>query len=289
VLRNKAGSWARFAPGLFVFLWSTGFIGAKYGLPHAEPLTFLFARYVLVIVAFTALALLSGAPWPRSWREWLHIGVAGLLLHGLYLGGVFVAIHQGLPAGTMSLIAGLQPLLTAAMASLVLREQVTARQWGGLVLGLGGAALVLSGRISGDAGWTGLPAAVLGLLGITAGTLYQRNFCPHFDWRSGAVAQFLPAAIATGLAAAMTEQMQIDWQGGFVFALGWLVLVVSIGAISLLNYLIRTGPAVNVASLFYLVPASTAIIAWLMFNETLSPLAIGGMGLTLWGVSLARK
>lgn len=289
MLRNDVANWARFAPGLFVFLWSTGFIGAKYGLPHAEPLTFLFARYVLVILAFAALALVSGAPWPKGWRAWAHIGMAGLMLHGVYLGGVFVAIHQGLPAGIMSLIAGLQPLLTAAMAGWVLQERVTARQWTGLVLGLGGAALVLSGRITGDAGWAGLPAAALGLLGITAGTLYQRHFCPHFDWRSGAVAQFLPAAMVTGLLAAMTEPMQIDWAGDFVFALGWLVLVVSIGAISLLNFLIRTGSAVNVASLFYLVPASTAVIAWLMFNEALSPVAIGGMGLTLWGVSLARK
>lgn len=287
--RNDAANWARFAPGLFVFLWSTGFIGAKYGLPHAEPLTFLLVRYALVISAFVAIALLSRAPWPQGWREWAHIGVAGLLLHGLYLGGVFVAIHQGMPAGVMSLIAGLQPLLTAVAASLLLHERVSVRQWTGLALGLGGAALVLSGRVGGVSGWAGVPAAVLGLLGITAGTLYQRHFCPRFDWRSGAVAQFLPAAIATGVVAAMTEQMRIDWCGDFVFALGWLVLVVSIGAISMLNFLIRTGPAVNVASLFYLVPASTAVIAWLMFNETLSPVAIGGMALTLWGVSLARK
>jgi drug/metabolite transporter (DMT)-like permease len=289
VLSNGTANWARLVPGLFVLLWSTGFIGAKYGLPHAEPLTFLFARYVLVIAAFAAIALASGASWPRQWREWMHIGVAGLLLHGVYLGGVFVAIHQGLPAGIVSLVAGLQPLLTAAMAGLLLREGVSTRQWLGLVLGLGGAALVLSGRIAGGAGLSGLAAAVLALLGITAGTLYQKRFCPRFDWRSGAVAQFLPAAIVTGLVAAATESMRVEWSGDFVFALGWLVLVVSIGAISLLNYLIRTGSAVNVASLFYLVPASTAVIAWLMFDETLSPLAIGGMGLSLWGVSLARK
>ncbi|MDE2598806.1 MAG: DMT family transporter [Rhodocyclaceae bacterium] len=288
-MRNDAANWARFAPGLFVLLWSTGFIGAKYGLPHAEPLTFLFVRYLLVISAFAVIAWASGAPWPRQWREWGHIGVAGLLLHGVYLGGVFVAIHQGLPAGIVSLVAGLQPLLTAAMAGVLLREGVAPRQWIGLVLGLVGAALVLSGRIAGGAGLSGLLAAVLGLLGITAGTMYQKRFCPSFDWRSGAVAQFLPAAIVTGIVAAVTESMQVEWNGDFVFALCWLVLVVSIGAISLLNYLIRSGSAVNVASLFYLVPASTAVIAWLMFDETLSPLAIGGMGLSLWGVSLARK
>lgn len=284
----------RLTPLLFVLLWSTGFIGAKYGLPYAEPLTFLVSRYVLVIVLMSVLALAMRAPWPASPREALHIGVTGLLVQALYLGGVFMSIHRGLPAGISALVVGMQPLLTAALAGALLGERVSARQWAGLALGFGGVALVVGSKASvdgvdGDALVHMLVPALAALLGITAGTLYQKRFCPRFDLRTGSVMQFLPSLVVTLLVASQTETMEIEWTGDFVFALGWLVLVLSIGAISLLNLLIRSGSAVNVASLFYLTPPTTALIAWAMFGETLSALAIAGMVIAVSGVWLARK
>ena len=284
----------RLTPLLFVLLWSTGFIGAKYGLPYAEPLTFLVSRYVLVIVLMSVLALAMRAPWPASPREALHIGVTGLLVQALYLGGVFMSIHRGLPAGISALVVGMQPLLTAALAGALLGERVSARQWAGLALGFGGVALVVGSKASvdgvdGDALVHMLIPALAALLGITAGTLYQKRFCPRFDLRTGSVMQFLPSLAITALIASQTETLHIEWTGDFVFALGWLVLVLSIGAISLLNLLIRSGSAVNVASLFYLTPPTTALIAWAMFDETLSALAIAGMVIAVSGVWLARK
>ena len=276
-------------PYLFVFLWSTGFIGAKFGLPHAEPLTFLLSRYLLVIALMTIVALVTRAPWPRDGRQWFHIGVSGVLMHAVYLGGVFSSIAHGLPAGVSSLVVGLQPLLTAVGAGWVLKEKVIPRQWFGLLLGLVGTVLVLSGRIKAGFGLEGLLPALFALAGITVGTLYQKRFCPSFDWRTGAVAQFIPAAVVTFLVAAMIEDFRIEFAPQFVFALAWLVLVLSLGAISLLNYLIRSGTAVNVVSLFYLVPACTAAIAWALFDEVLSGVALMGMALAIWGVYLSRK
>ncbi|MCK6404461.1 MAG: DMT family transporter [Rhodocyclaceae bacterium] len=280
----------RFAPFLFVFLWSTGFIGAKFGLPYADALSFLLVRYFLVIGLMTALALATRAPWPSDPRRWLHIGISGVLVHAFYLGGVFVAIQHGLPAGITALVVGMQPLLTAFGAGMFLGEKVTPRQWGGLALGLVGVFLVLSGKVSADAPLDAmLIPAVVALLAITAGTLYQKKFCPSFDLRTGAVIQFLPTAALTALAIALFGEFRIDWAPPFVFALGWLVLVLSLGAISLLNLLIRSGSAVNVASLFYLTPPTTAVIAWLLFDETLSGAALAGMVLAVGGVWLARK
>ncbi|THF65063.1 DMT family transporter [Pseudothauera rhizosphaerae] len=281
-----------FVPPLFVLLWSTGFIGAKFGLPYAEPLTFLCARYVLVIALMLALALATRAPWPRTPREAFHIGVSGVLLHAFYLGGVFIAISRGLPAGVTALVVGMQPLLTALGAGWLLGERVGARQWAGLALGVAGVALVVGDKAGGadldELGHALLPALVA-LAGITAGTLYQKRFCPRFDLRTGSVIQFLPVLALTAVAAAGTETMHIAWQGEFVFALLWLVLVLSIGAISLLNLLIRSGSAVNVASLFYLTPPTTALIAWAMFGETLALPALAGMGIAVAGVWLARR
>ncbi|HHW65501.1 MAG TPA: DMT family transporter [Rhodocyclaceae bacterium] len=284
----------RLTPLLFVLLWSTGFIGAKYGLPYAEPLTFLVARYVLVIGVMALLALAMRAPWPASPREAVHIGITGLLVQALYLGGVFMSIHRGLPAGISALVVGMQPLLTAALAGMLLGERVSARQWAGLALGFAGVALVVGSKarvdgVDGEALVHMLIPAVAALLGITAGTLYQKRYCPRFDLRTGSVLQFLPSLAITALIASQTETMAIQWTGDFVFALGWLVLVLSVGAISLLNLLIRSGTAVNVASLFYLTPPTTALIAWAMFGETLSALAIAGMALAVSGVWLARK
>lgn len=280
---------AKAAPFLFVFLWSTGFLGAKFGLPHAEPLAFLFVRYLLVIALMSGIALAWRAPWPKDGRQWLHIGISGLLVHALYLGGVFVAIGKGLPAGITALVVGLQPLLTATVAGRLLGEQVLPRQWLGLGLGFMGVALVVANKMGASFALNALWPALAALLGITAGTLYQKRFSPHFDWRSGAVAQFLPSAIVTGAIVLATDSFRIDWTGEFLFALGWLVLVLSIGAISLLNWLIRHGSAVNVASLFYLTPPTTALLAWLLFGETLGGFALIGMALAVCGVYIARR
>ena len=283
----------RFYPFLFVLLWSTGFIGAKFGLPYAEPVTFLCVRYLLVIAVMGGVALATRAPWPHAPRQWLHIGVTGLLVHATYLGGVFMAISHGLPAGIASLVVGLQPLLTALGAGALLGEKVLPRQWAGLVLGFGGVGLVVSHKVAAAASAPELSAmltpVLVALVGITAGTLYQKRFCPAFDLRTGSVIQFVPCLIVSAIVASQTETMLITWSGQFVFALGWLVLVLSVGAISLLNLLIRSGSAVNVASLFYLTPPTTALIAWGVFGETLTGLALAGMAITVFGVWLARK
>ncbi len=280
----------RIYPLLFVFLWSTGFIGAKYGLPYAEPLSFLFVRYLAVISLMTVIALLTRAPWPKAPMQWVHIGISGLLVHAVYLGGVFIAIKQGLPAGITSLVVGMQPLLTALGAGWLLGERVVGRQWLGLALGFVGVALVVSGKF-GDTAALGpmLVPALCALLGITVGTLYQKRYCARFDLRTGSVIQFVPTALATLPVILLFDGFHVDWTGDFIFALAWLVLVLSIGAISLLNLLIRSGSAVNVASLFYLTPLSTALIAFLMFDEKLGWLAVLGMGLAVSGVYLVAR
>jgi drug/metabolite transporter (DMT)-like permease len=276
-------------PLVFVLLWSTGFIGARLGLPHAEPLTFLLIRYIAVIGGMSLVAVVTGATWPATPKAWFHIGIAGLLLHGVYLGGVFIAISKGLPAGVTSLVVGVQPLLTAVGAGWLLHETVLRRQWLGLLLGLVGVGLVVFNKLGSGFEAEALLPALAALLGITAGTLYQKRFCPPFDWRTGAVAQFLPTAVVTFALAGLTESFRVEWTGEFVFALGWLVLVLSIGAISLLNWLIRNSDAVNIASLFYLVPPCTALVAWQLFGEAFTGMALVGMALTVWGVYLARK
>ena len=281
---------APFFPLLFVVLWSTGFIGAKLGLPDCEPLTLLSLRYAAVLLLMGAVALATRAPWPADRRQWLHIGVSGLLIHAVYLGGVFTAIRLGLPAGVTALVVGLQPVLTALGAGLVLRERVRATQWAGLALGLGGVVLVVANKVgAGPSAASLLVPAMIALVGITVGTLYQKRFCAGFDLRTGSVIQFLPCLVATALLASRSETMAVHWTPAFAFALAWLVLVLSVGAVSLLNVLIRSGSAVNVASLFYLTPPTTALIAWAMFGETLTGLALAGMALTVFGVWLARK
>ncbi|TFI59290.1 DMT family transporter [Sphingomonas parva] len=277
-------------PALFVLLWSTGFIGARLGLPHSGPLTFLSLRYGVALVLLALVALATRAPWPRRPAAIGHYAVAGLLVHGLYLGGVFVGISLGVEAGVSALIVGLQPLLTAALAGALLGERVSARQWLGLALGLAGVALVLAGKLGqgpGDA--LGSLACVAALLGITAGTLYQKRFCADMDLRTGGVVQFAAAGLATAPLALLGEGWAVDWTGEFVFALLWLVLVLSIGAVTLLYLLIRRGAAAEVASLFFLVPPCTALIAWPLFGETLGAAALAGMLLTAAGVAMASR
>lgn len=289
---QSSGLFQSMVPLLFVALWSTGFIGAKLGLPYVEPLTFLALRFAIVAVLMGLVVAVVRAPWPATARASMHIGVSGLLVHGVYLGGVFTAIGHGLPSGITALVVGLQPLLTGLVAGALFGERVRPAQWAGLALGFAGVTFVVAGKIAtvpGDAMVRMLLPAVVALLGITAGTLYQKRFCPAFDLRTGSVIQYLPCAAVLGALAYATETMDVQWSGEFIFALGWLVLVLSLGAVSLLNLLIRRGGAVNVASLFFLTPPTTAVIAWAVFGETLSGWALAGMALAVTGVWLARQ
>ena len=281
---------AALAPPLFVLLWSTGFIGAKLGTPYVEPFTFLSLRFVLVLLLMLPLALVLRAKWPASGREAAHIGVAGALIQGGYLGGCFAAIHHGMPAGVVALIVGLQPIVTAFAAAPLLNERVTSLQWLGLGLGFGGVVLVMWEKMSLE-GLTPASIAwgVLALASITAGTVYQKRFCPAFDLRTGSVIQFAVSLALLLPLAYLTETMRVQWTGELVFALGWLVLVLSIGAISLLFYLIQRGEATRVASLFYLTPATTAAIAFFVFGETLGAMALAGMVIGIIGVALVVR
>jgi len=284
---NHTAAAPAWVPALFVLLWSTGFLGAKLGLPHAEPFTFLGIRMAIASGLLLVFALVTGAAWPKSWRATGHIAVAGILVHAVYLGGVFTAIHRGLPAGISSLIVGLQPLLTAGLAMVWLGERLKPRQWLGLVLGFGGVALVMSGRLGSAApDWAGLPPVLAGLVGITLGTLYQKRYCSGMDLRTGGVVQYAATAALMLLGALLLESRQVDWAPEFIFALAWLVVVLSVGAVGLLYTLIRRGEASRVASLFYLTPPTTAALAWLLFDERLGPLALLGMAVTALGVAL---
>lgn len=277
------------APLVFVLLWSTGFIFSKMGLPYVEPLTFLVVRFAAVIAIFAVLVAATRAPWPAA-RLWPHVAVVGVTLHGFYLGGVFVSIHWGLPAGVSALIVGVQPLLTATVVGPLLGETVGRRQWAGLWLGLFGVLAVLWEKLA----FEGVPLAavfpsVAALLGITAGTLYQKRFSPNVDLRTGAVIQYV-AATAFLLPFALTfETMAIRWSVELAVAMGWLVVVLSVGAVSLLMVLVRRGAAAKVASFFYLVPPCTAVMAWLLFGETLGVLALAGMAVAAAGVALVQR
>lgn len=277
-------------PGLFVLLWSTGFIGAKLGLPYVEPLTFLLIRFAFVISLLLALAFALRRPWPHVPLHWLHIGVAGALLHGGYLSGVFLSIHAGMPAGVVALIVGIQPLLTAFLSASMVGERVSSRQWAGLVLGFGGVALVVGNKLGIDGiSGAGLAVSVLALFSITLGTLYQKRFCAELDLWSGSVIQFAAAALVLLPFALAFETRRVTWSGEFVFALAWLVLVLSLGAISLLHLLIRRGAATRVSALFYLTPPTTAVMAWLAFGEQLGWMAYAGMAVAAVGVAIAVR
>lgn len=282
-------------PVLFVALWSTGFIGAKFGLPHAEPFTFLFIRFVLTLALLIPLVKLTGGLWPESWRLRGHIAVSGMLVHGAYLGGVFYGIYLGMPAGLTALLVGLQPLLTATLAGPLLGERITAIQWLGLALGLIGIAMVLGSKLDPGAalfqgfGLQALACVLVALAGITLGTLYQKRFCTGMPLLSGTVVQYLAAGTLLGLGALLLEERHVEWTPTFMLTLGWLVLVLSIAAILLLMALIRRGEASRVASLFYLVPPVTALQAWWLFDERLPLIALIGMVITIVGVVLAVR
>lgn len=286
--RLPASRWSAAIPWLFVLLWSSGFIGSKLGVPYAEPFTFLSLRYCIVLAILTPIALLTRAPWPRGRSQMLHVAFAGLLIHALYLSGCVWSLRLGLPAGILSLIVSMQPLFTAAFAGVALGEKVLPRQWAGLVLGFIGTGLVVAHKTGSGLTFVMTIPALLSLIGITAGTMWQKRHCPRFDLRTSTVVQYSASLLVTALLAFTMETMRVEWSGQFVFALLWVALVLSIGAISLLNHLIRSGTAVNVASLFYTVPAVTALMAWGIFGETLTGLSLIGMGVAVTGVWMAR-
>ncbi|WP_011582340.1 MULTISPECIES: DMT family transporter [Chelativorans] len=277
------------APALFVILWSTGFIGARYAMPWAEPFTFLWVRFALSVALLLLLMPIMGAR-PLPARTAFHSGVAGVLMHGIYLGGVFWAVHKGLPAGLAGLIVGLQPLLTALMAGTFTGEEVGRRHWLGLVVGLVGVAIVLSPKLGQVAGgvtpatiWVGLAAVIA----MSAGTVWQKRFVGNADLISGTLCQYLGGFLFAFPISLLFETRHFVLNGEIVFAMLWLVIVLSLGAVLLLMLLIRKGAVGRVASLFYLVPAVTAVMAWALFGETLTLIQIGGMAITTLGVALA--
>jgi len=267
---------ARAAPAIFVLLWSTGFVATKYVVHNADPLTYLAIRMALVVVLMAVIAAIARPKWPDRIGI-AHSVVAGILVHGFYLGGTAIAIAHSIPAGLSALIPGLQPILTSTLANRWLGERVMPLQWAGLLLGLAGVLLILHDRpMSGEAGWGWLASGV-SLVSITLGTLYQRRYCGKIDWRAGNLVQYIGVTIFFAVGALLFENRVVHWTTEFVLALGWLAVVLSIGSIGLLYWLIRRSAATSVASLFYLVPAVTAIMAYILFGEWLNPIAIVGM------------
>ncbi len=267
---------ARAAPAIFVLLWSTGFIGTKYVINNADPLTYLAIRMAIVVGLMAIIVAIARPKWPNG-IEIGHSAVAGILVHGFYLGGTAVAISLSIPAGLSALIPGLQPILTSTIANRWLGERVTPLQWSGLLIGLAGVALILHDRpMTGQAGW-GWFASGVSLISITLGTLYQRRYCNKIDWRSGNLVQYVAVTAFFTVAAFLFENRMVHWTTEFILALGWLAVALSIGSIGLLYWLIRHQAATSVASLFYLVPAVTSVMAYVLFDERLDAVAITGM------------
>ncbi len=285
----------RAMPAVFVLIWSTGFIVAKYGLPYAPPLSFLAIRYVLSLLCFLAWIAIARVAWPSSRAQWLHLGVTGILIHAGYLGGVWSAIKGGMGSGLSALVVGLQPVLTAVWVSRMgnssdSESRVSARQWLGLVLGLAGLLLVVSRKFGAghEATLYTLGCAVFALLSITAGTLYQKRFVKAADVRSANAIQ-LGAALLVTLPLIWFEAEPVQWTGAFLGALAWSVLALTLGGSSLLYMLIQRGAATAVTSLLYLVPPTTALMAWLLFGESITVVTVAGTALTALGVSLVVR
>lgn len=273
---------------IFVFLWSTGFIIARYSMPYAEPMTVIFIRFGSVVLCMLPVVLIWRAPWP-SRSQIIHIAIAGALLQAGYVGGVWAAVKEGMSAGLTALIVGLQPILTAWFAAWI-AEKVTPKQWLGLILGLLGVGLVVWAKLS----LTGmshlsLVFIVIALLSITMGTLYQKKYCAQFDLRTGSVIQFAASAIICLPLMFLFETREIIWAPELILSLIWAVLALSIGAISLLFVMIRNGEATRVTSLMYLTPPTTAIMAWLLFNEPITWTIILGIAITMSAVILVNR
>lgn len=287
----------RAMPLVFVLIWSTGFIVARYGMPHAPPLGFLAWRYVLSILCFLPWSLLGRVAWPATRTQWLHLSVTGILMHAGYLGGVWAAVKAGMGSGLVALVVGLQPVLTAIWLS-ARGSSVTGRQWAGLALGFAGLTLVVARKFGqgGEADLLNLSLALLALLSITIGTLYQKHFVAPCDVRSANAVQLMAALVVTLPLALlleaepvrwMTVQAEVNWE--LVAAMAWSVLGLTLGGSSLLYLLIQRGAATSVTSLLYLVPPTTALMAWLLFSEPITLMTIIGTVLTAAGVSLVVR
>lgn len=273
---------------VFVLFWATGFVAAKFGFPYAEPFTFLGTRFVIASVLLLALCFALRAKWPRRLRDYGHIAVTGLLVQSTYLIGIYYGIFLGVSVGVMALIAGLQPLITGALAGPFLRESVSRRQWFGLALGFGGLGLVVAEKIAlGEAVWSGYVLGLIGLVAITAGTLYQKKFCTDFDLRTTVTIQNGVSCVLILALAGMFETMEVSWTGEYLFALLWSAVVLSVIAIMIFYYLVARGAATKVTSLIYLSPPAAAAMGWLVFDETLAMLAIVGMVVAVVGVAMA--
>ena len=292
---SQDNAWLRAMPWIFVLIWSTGFIVARYGMPHAPPMKFLAVRYALSILCFLPWIWLAGVKWPATRRQWLHLSVTGVLMHAAYLGGVWAAVKAGMGSGLSALIVGLQPVLTAIWLSSVGGQgsEVSRRQWLGLLLGFAGLVLVVSHKFSGGgpgdtATWLNLSFAVLALFSITIGTLYQKRFVQPCDVRSANAVQLI-AALAVTLPLALLEVEGMRWNAELAGAMAWSVLGLTLGGSSLLYLLIQRGAAASVTSLMYLVPPCTAVIAWLLFDEPITLTTVLGIALTAFGVSLVVR
>ena len=291
---GRQGALLRAMPIVFVLIWSTGFIVARFGMPHSPPLTFLSMRYAFSLLCFAVWITLAGTPWPRERAQWVHLAVVGVLIHAGYLGGVWAAVKAGIGAGTVALLVGLQPVLTALWMNWQSRSgnasaRVLPQQWLGLALGLGGLILVVWHKFGGGevTHWN-LALAIFALLSITTGTLYQKRFVAPCDVRTASAIQ-LCAALAVTLPLAMLEAEPVAWHMQMIGALAWSVLVLTLGGSSLLYLLIQRGAATAVTSLMYLVPPCTAALAWLLFDEAFTWSMGAGMLLTATGVALVVR
>jgi drug/metabolite transporter (DMT)-like permease len=289
-LNDHRAALLRAMPGVFVLIWSTGFIVARYGMPHAPPLTFLAIRYALSALCFGAWIAWARVPWPRERSQWGHLAATGVLMHAGYLGGVWVAVKLGLGAGLAALIVGLQPILTALwMSAQGQQHRVAPRQWLGLMLGLAGLMLVVWHKLGvGEANAISVAAGAVALLSITAGTLYQKRWVTPCDVRTANTVQLL-AALAVTAPLALLETESVVMHPQFIGAMAWSVLGLTLGGSSLLYLLIQRGAATSVTSLMYLVPPTTALMAWVLFREALGPGVLAGIAITAAGVALVVR
>ncbi|MES2099364.1 MAG: DMT family transporter [Pseudomonadota bacterium] len=281
-------------PWVFVLIWSTGFVVARFGMPHSPPLTFLSMRYAFSLLCFGAWIVLAGVEWPRERAQWAHLAVVGMLIHAGYLGGVWAAVKSGIGAGTVALLVGLQPVLTALWMSWSSRAnaagaRILPQQWIGLALGLGGLILVVWHKLGGGevTHWN-LALAIFALLSITVGTLYQKRFVAPCDVRTASAIQLF-AALAVSLPLALLETEPVVWHAQMIGAMAWSVLALTLGGSSLLYLLIQRGAATEVTSLMYLVPPCTAVLAWWLFGEAFTWSMGLGMLLTATGVALVVR
>ncbi|MBB3178908.1 DMT family transporter [Variovorax sp. Sphag1AA] len=285
----RPAGWLRAMPGVFVLIWSTGFIVARYGMPYAPPLKFLVVRYALSVICFFVWVVLARVAWPRNRVQWGHLAVTGVLMQAGYLGGVWAAVRAGMGSGLVALLVGIQPVLTAVWLSLR-GGVVTGRQWLGLLLGFAGLVLVVWRKLEqgGEVSVLTMSLAITALLSITAGTLYQKRFVAPCDVRSANAIQLGAAFIVTLPFAAM-ESENIQWNLSSGGAMAWSVLALSLGGSSLLYMLIQRGTATAVTSLLYLVPPCTAVMAWILFAEPITAMTLVGIAMTAVGVSLAVR